>query len=115
MSNIIPGGFKKPNPLTQHKQQAQMMNRQQAMQMLANYVAQRDSDYEDVVCECGSRHYDHCVRKKRISPMDPANPQQGTEKFIDIIVNVCKGCGKEIQLNGPGKNVTFAKPEGLVK
>ena len=115
MGNMIPGGSK-ANPIREdRKEKMQTQNLQEVKQAFAQYVGSHDADFEDVVCECGSRHYDHCIRKKRISGMDGANPFSPKEQFVDIIVAVCHDCGNEMKLDGPHKSVTFEKPAEVIQ
>ena len=115
MSNIIPGG-QKGNPLrNQKREQLQMQNVQEVRQAFANHVGSNETDFEDVVCACSSRHYDQCIRKKRISGLHPSNPFQTKEQFVDIITYVCHGCAKELKLAGPHKNVTFEKTVEVIQ
>ena len=102
-----PGGHT-PNPMrSKQREEAQMQNVQQVRQALAQYVGANETEFEDAVCECGSRHYNQYIRKKRVSGMHPSNPFQPNEQFIDLVVMVCAECKIEMKIGGPQKNVTF--------
>lgn len=51
----------------------------------------------NVKCECGSELWEQATKLKKMSAIIS---RDGQEKFIALPVIVCRGCGKELEVNG---------------